>query len=100
MEAIKEAEETKHESVGYVDDLSQVIANSNMMSLQIYIQTTYETSVKYFETNLLAINERKTELMIVPPRNEDDKEAYIMTDEGDIITSVNQVKILGVIFNS
>ena len=99
-EHIDEADETNHDSVSYVDDLSQLMANKSMLSLQTYIQKAYETSVEYFETNLLAINESKTELLIIPPRSEEDEEAYIMTGKGEVIASQNQIKILGVKFNT
>ena len=50
--------------------------------------------------NLLAINTLKTDLMLVPPKPEEQKDVYLMTDDRKMIKSVKQVKILGIKFNS
>ena len=96
-EAIKES---NHNSISYVDDLSQITANKSFMTLQIYIQTVYEVTIKFFSTNLLAVNPEKTEILVVPPKGEQQMKAYIMTVNGDLIESSSQVKILGVKFDS
>ena len=76
------------------------MANENLLLLQQYVQEAYETTVEYYRMNLLAINPGKTDLIIVPPKNEEQPEAYIMTHKGKIIASVKNIKILGVHFNS
>ena len=55
-----------HEAVAYVDDLTQIVGNKNVMLLQEFIQKNYNTTVSYFKSNLLAINCPKTEIMMVP----------------------------------
>ena len=69
------------------------------MILQEFIQEVYDTTVCYFETNLLSINSSKTELLSVPYGNEENPDVFVMTQEGNIIKSSKQVKILGICFN-
>ena len=52
-------ENTSHEAIGYVDDLSQVMENKNLMLLQQYIQEAYEIMVQFFNMNLLSIKTGK-----------------------------------------
>ena len=92
-------ESNSHETVAYVDDLTQVVGNKNRMILQEFIQEVYDTTVCYFETNLLSINSSKTELLSVPYGNEENPNVFVMTQEGNIIKSSKQVKILGIRFN-
>ena len=38
-----------NESVAYVDNLSKIVGNTNKMELQEYIQTVYDTTLKYLK---------------------------------------------------
>ena len=55
-----------HKAVAYVDNLTQIVGNKNVMLLQEFIQEIYDTTVSYFKSNLLAINCPKTEIIMVP----------------------------------
>ena len=48
---LPESEDNKHDSIVYVDDMSQIVANKNKMLLQTFIQQMYKITVLYFETN-------------------------------------------------
>ena len=96
---MEDDKEVDHGAVAYVNDLSQVMAHKNMLVLQGYILKMYELTNKFFKTNLLSVNETKTEILIIPPKTEEVPEAFIMTENGDVMKSQNQVKILGVISN-
>ena len=80
-----EIQGTTQTNIAYVDDLSQVIANENKLSLQEYIQTLYKVTASFFTENTLSINSKKSEFLLVPS-NDDDLELFIMTHEGDMIT--------------
>ena len=54
----------------------------------------------YFSTNQLATNGSKTEILAVPYGSEKSEDLYVMTSDGEIVRSKNQVKILGIRFNS
>ena len=77
-----------------------MVGNKNVMLLQEFIQEIYDTTVSYFKSNLLAINCPKTEIMMVPYGDEEITDVFIMNDDGEIIKSLPQVKILGDRFNS
>ena len=49
---------------------------------------------------MLAINCPKTEILFVPFNKDEDACVYIMNEDGEVIESSGQVKILGVRFNS
>ena len=86
-------------TLAFVDDVTQVIGNKNKLEYKVYLQKAYEITEKYFQINMLAINKTKTELLHVPAPNEDLEEVIVMTSDGSVITSKNEVKILGVKFN-
>ena len=46
-------EENSLDSVAYVDDLTQIVANNNTLMLQEFIQELYKTTVQYFKSNSL-----------------------------------------------
>ena len=81
-----------------MDDLSQILSHHNIQILQEYAQLIFETTTTYFQANHLAINQGKTESLLVKKTN-DDGELYLMSEEGEILKSKKTIKILGVKFN-
>ena len=90
---------TEHDCISYVDDVTQVVGNTNKEDLQIYIQELFTLINAYYKSNLLVVNEDKTEFMTVS-KNNDEMDIYIHKDDGEIIKSGNHIKILGVTLNN
>merc|ERR1711954_8272 len=82
-----------HENISYVDNLTQTVGSKNKTDLQIYIQTLYELTVGYFNSNLLAINSTKTEILNVTYGDEEEQDLYIMTEEGEIMVYLNKRRL-------
>ena len=70
------------------------------MNLQTFIQILYEITVRYFTINNLAINASETEILKVPYGNKELQDVFLMMEDGDLIQSKSQVKILGIKFNA
>ena len=48
----------------------------------------------------MAINCGKTEILVVPHGRDESKDVFLMNEDGEIIKSLSQVKILGIRFNA
>ena len=77
---VEETDDT-HVTVAYVDDVTQVIGNKNLMEHKVYLQKVYEVTERYFQINKLAINETKTEILHVPAPLEEREDVDIGTKQ-------------------
>ena len=97
-EDIDDYDEILHTTTNFVDDSSNVIGCETIQKLQVYIIRYLRLLLYYYGSNLLKLNDQKTEILVLSSLYQ--QVISITTSTGEIVTNSAQIKILGVNLNA
>ena len=88
-----------HDVTQYIDDSSSIIAFNDKHIVESYLKVYLLVLKNYYSMCKLKLNETKTVLLAVSQKKSD-KQSLKIEVQGEIIKSVNQIKMLGCISNT
>merc|ERR1712082_265855 len=86
---------TRHDTINYVDDSTNLISDNNYDILQDYINDFYRLLEVYYDVNKLKINADKSKILIIcKPMYRQMTDNIILTASGHQIMQSDSIKIL------